>query len=110
MDEYNITLNDLDGDQRDLAETIGIEAYLKLVRDRGGTTVYVAKQDKLLALKRNAGIIRDFNGYNHKFLALKYNVSDRTVREVLEADRAAKSGRQLSLFDEKFNNKDGENI
>lgn len=99
-DKYKITLEDLDGDQRDLAETIGLEAYLKLVERRGGTTVYVAKQDKLQALKRNAGIIRDFNGYNHKYLALKYNVSDRTVREVLEADRQAKSGTQLSFFDE----------
>lgn len=99
-EKYNITIDDLDGDQRELAEVIGLEAYLKLVENRGGTTVYVAKQDKLLALKRNAGIVRDFNGYNHRYLALKYNVSDRTVREVLEAERQAQAGKQLSIFDE----------
>ena len=105
-DKFNIKIEDLSGDQRELAETIGLDAYIKLVKERGGTSVYIAKQDKLLAIKRNAQIISEFNGFNHRYLALKYNISDRTLREIIEADRRSKSGQQLSLFDKQ----DGEKL
>ena len=98
-EEREITLNDLTGEQRDLAETIGIDAYLKLVKDRGGTTIYIAKADKIENIKRDIRIVKEFNGYNEKFLALKYNLSDRTIREILSAYRQGFSGQQMSLFD-----------
>ena len=54
MNEYlnNLTLDDLDGDQKELAECIGIEAYIKLVKCFGGLNVYVYKPDSLVKIKR----------------------------------------------------------
>lgn len=49
----NIKIQDLQGEQRQIAETIGLEAYLKLVKIYGGTNIYIAKIDKLLSIKRD---------------------------------------------------------
>ncbi len=38
-----INLNDLVGAQRDIAEAIGIESYIKLCKIFGGDTVYIQK-------------------------------------------------------------------
>ena len=41
MEIEDITLEQLNGDQHDLAELIGIDAYKKLVKYYGGGFVYV---------------------------------------------------------------------
>ena len=38
-----INLDDLVGTQRDIAETIGIESYIKLCKSFGGDTIYIQK-------------------------------------------------------------------
>ncbi len=43
----------LSGDQRELAESIGIGAYRKLVEDYGGSHVYVCKAETVLRELRN---------------------------------------------------------
>lgn len=96
----NITIDDLAGEQRDLAETIGIEAYLKLVKDRGGTTIYIAKPDKAENIKRDMKIIAEYTGYNQRDLARQYNLSDRTIRRIIEEYVHNPLPGQLSFFDE----------
>lgn len=96
----DLKIDDLYGEQQELARIIGIDAYIKLVALRGGTNVYIAKADKIQSLRRDTAIIKEFNGYNHLYLAHKYNVSDRTVRAILADARDNQLAGQISLFDE----------
>ncbi|MDE5620660.1 MAG: hypothetical protein K2O29_02300 [Ruminococcus sp.] len=81
--EKIIGLEQLSGDQRELAETVGLEAYLKLVKYCGGSRVYIKKSDTLIRNERNAEIKRKFNGRNIKKLAVEYNLSESSIRNIL---------------------------
>lgn len=104
MAELGISIDDLQGEQRDLAEVIGLDSYINLVKIYGGTTLYIAKYDRLQNIKRDQKIVRDFNGYNHKYLAHKYGLSDRTIRDILAAYRQVQLQGQLNLFNKNNNN------
>lgn len=99
-----LTLDDLDADQRQLAECIGLEAYKKLVRNYAGSSIYVHMPDKITANKRNAEIREKFNGYNFRDLAREFNLSDVSIRRivspVLAAVKAAPLPGQTSFFDD----------
>lgn len=82
IDIDDITLGQLDGDQYELAEIIGIENYKKLVIHYGGGFVYVCKADTILKDSRNAEICDKFNGYNYRELAKEYNLSEKMIREI----------------------------
>ena len=96
----NIKIQDLQGEQRQIAEAIGLEAYLKLVKIYGGTNIYIAKIDKLLSIKRDMEIVKRFNGYNYKSLANLYRLSERAVREIINRENSRILNQQLSFFDE----------
>ncbi len=96
----NIKIQDLQGEQRQIAETIGLEAYLKLVKIYGGTNIYIAKIDKLLSIKRDMEIVKRFNGYNYKSLANQYRLSERAVREIINRENSRILNQQLSFFDD----------
>lgn len=96
----NIKIQDLQGEQRQIAETIGLEAYLKLVKIYGGTNIYIAKIDKLLSIKRDMEIVKRFNGYNYKSLANQYRLSERAVREIINRENSQILNQQLSFFDD----------
>lgn len=96
----NIKIQDLQGEQRQIAETIGLEAYLKLVKIYGGTNIYIAKIDKLLSIKRDEEIVKRFNGYNFKSLANQYGLSERAVREIINRENSRILNQQLSFFDD----------
>lgn len=81
---------------RELAETIGIESFIKLVMILGGKTVYIPKADSFLRPARDINIKREYNGYNHAALARKYNLSERWVLEICGV---GERGRQISLAD-----------
>ena len=96
----NIKIQDLQGEQRQIAEIIGLEAYLKLVKIYGGTNIYIAKIDKLLSIKRDMEIVKRFNGYNYKSLANQYRLSERAVREIINRENSRLLNQQLSFFDD----------
>lgn len=77
------TLDELDGDQRQLAELIGLKNYMQLVAAFGGSTIYIRKLDSLLQRERNRDIINAFDGWNFRELGLKFNLSERTIREIV---------------------------
>lgn len=96
-----LTIEDLPDSQRDIAETIGLPNYLKLVRLVSGDSVYICKEDELLRCIRNAEIKKRFNGYNHAALAREYNLTVRTVRNIVgEIQGNYVVDGQLSMFDE----------
>ncbi len=79
-----IKLEDLPSEQRDIAETIGMDAYRRLISGYSGTTVYVALQDSVTSAARNREIFSDFNaGASFKKVARKFGLSERYVREII---------------------------
>lgn len=79
-----LTINDIENkEQKAIAEIIGIEAYISLVRQYGGTSIYVLKEDSLVKDIRDKMIRAEFNGGNYVYLAKKYNLSDRTIRDII---------------------------
>lgn len=99
-DKYEFDINDLSDNQRDIAELIGFENYVKLAEVYGGEDgIYIAKIDKLENAKRNRQIIDEFNGYNYQHLADKFDLSVRTIRNIIADFNQKPLKGQLSLFD-----------
>ncbi len=101
---FDVRMDDLPPDYKDVAETIGLEPALKLVQARGGEGVYVPKVEKICRQARDRAIRSEFNGCNHKDLARKYNLTTVWVRQILAGKSGpgnksnAGSDGQISLF------------
>ena len=102
-EQQKIRLQDLYGVQRDIAEIIGIDNYIKLSLNFGGDNIYVQKYSEVIKIQRNAEIRNKFNGYNSGQLAKEYDLSERYVRSIcadlIEDMRSRPPEGQISLFD-----------
>ncbi|MEG0020543.1 MAG: Mor transcription activator family protein [Oscillospiraceae bacterium] len=99
----NITLNDLSDELKELAETIGIESFYKLIEVYGGTgRLYIPKSETIVIPLRDSLIRREFDGSNYYALAEKWNLTDRYIREIVkEQSKELKTkpiSGQVSLF------------
>lgn len=99
-----LTLDDLEGEQRALAECLGLEAYKRLLIMYAGSTFTVRMPDKITIPLRNRRIRSEFNGYNWGELARKYNLHEKTIRNIVSGEisriRAEPMDGQASLFDD----------
>ena len=68
---------------RDLIDIVGYDNTVKLVSYFGGTAVYVPKIDRAFRTLRNRRIMREFDGFNGKYLARKFGVSESTIRLIV---------------------------
>lgn len=84
MDDFldELTLGNLDGDQYDLAECIGLEAYVKLVRTFAGSHLNVPMSKSITTEIRNRKINEEFDGDNQKKLAKKYGLSEMSIYRI----------------------------
>lgn len=78
-------LDYLSEEQRDLIETIGMDAYKKLVERYGGCSVYICKRDTLHRAARNETIRQKFDGSNYRSLAKAYSLTENAIREIVAA-------------------------
>lgn len=103
MQELEIVYEDLSPEQQAIFDCIGEESYRKLVKQFGGFSLYIAKLDTIERSARDEKIRSDFNGYNFRFLAMKYKLSERTIRmivaDILQAKKSAPTEGQVSFFD-----------
>lgn len=84
----DVTFEDLGTDQREVAELIGIENYLKIVDIFGGGAIYIPKPDGVLRSARNRKIIEDYkDGENCKLIAKKYNLTKSAVINILNGGK-----------------------
>lgn len=99
-----LTLDDLEGEQRALAECLGLEAYRRLLLMYAGSTFTVRMPDKVTIPLRNKRIRSEFNGYNWGELARKYNLHEKTIRNIVSGEmsriRAEPMDGQASMFDD----------
>lgn len=98
MNLDKLTLDQLHGNQREIAETIGIEAYLKLVERYGSSSIYIGKADEAVRAERDKEIYKRFNGENYLALAHMYSVSEKTVREAIRRQNMIEESRQMTLI------------
>ena len=103
VSEQRIRLEDLYGTQREIAELIGVENYIKLSVHFGGDNIYIQKYSEVIKVQRNNDIRKRFNGYNSDQLAREYNLSERYIRmicaDLIDVMRSRPPEGQMSLFD-----------
>lgn len=97
-----IKLDDLEDEQRQLAELIGLANFKLLLRSYAGVSIYIPKPDSFMVVERNESIRNEFNGYNFKELARKYNLTEVWVRSIVSDKAKELKSRpaegQMSLF------------
>lgn len=90
-----ITLDDLYGQQRDIAELIGIDNYVKLVKRYSGEQIYICKYNELTKIQRDRKIRAAYTGYNAAALAHQYDLSVRQIQQICSGQLPG----QMCLFD-----------
>ena len=95
-----VTADMLPDQYRSMAETIGVDNLLRLMIEFGGTYHYIPKADALMRNIRDRRIVADYNGYNLKQLAYKYQLSEVAIYNILRGSQNAILDGQLSLFDQ----------
>lgn len=84
MIEPPVHMDDLKGDQRQLAELIGMDAFLRMVEIYGGSWVYIPMKKSITRANRDKQICAEFDGGNYRELALRYNLSENRIRVITE--------------------------
>lgn len=99
-----LRIEDLSGNDKEIAEVVGLGAFCRLVDHYGGTSkLYIPKADMLVIPKRNELICREFDGANYIELAKKWNLTERYIQDIVKEKRAEIRRKpmdgQLSLLD-----------
>lgn len=98
--EQTIHIEDLYGNQRDIAEIIGIDGYIELTKIYGGDMIYIQKYSEVQKVQRNKEIRSQFNGCNADELAKKYDLTERYIRSICsDLTSHRRDPNQLSLFE-----------
>lgn len=80
----DVTLDDLNEEQLQVVEVIGLEAYKRLIHYYAGTSIYIPKFSEIERRKRNEKIRIEYekNG-DIKALALMYGLSEIQIRTII---------------------------
>lgn len=78
-----LKLSDLPPQFENIAMRLGIEKAKWLFEEFGGTSVYFPTEKMIYKDARDREIISQFNGFNHKELAVKYDMSESYVRSII---------------------------
>lgn len=80
----DVTLDDLNEEQLQVVEVIGLEAYKRLIHYYAGTSIYIPKFSEIERRKRNEKIRIEYekNG-DIKALALKYGLLEIQIRTII---------------------------
>ena len=66
-----------------IAEKIGVGNALEIAELFQGSSIYFPKLDNVYAKKLREQILKEFNGYNYKHLAVKYGYSEMWIRKIV---------------------------
>lgn len=83
-ESVDVTLDDLNEEQLQVVEVIGLEAYKRLIHYYAGTSIYIPKFSEIERRKRNEKIRIEYekNG-DIKALALKHGLSEIQIRTII---------------------------
>lgn len=79
----DLKISDLPPQFENIAQELGIERAKLLFKEFGGTSVYFPTEKMIYKGARDRDIIANYNGFNHKELAIKYNMSESYVRAII---------------------------
>jgi len=80
----DITMDDIGEKYRPVVEIIGIEKFVELSDYAKGDELYFPKVENVIAPARNRQIKAEWNGYNSKELADKYNLTIKQIGNILK--------------------------
>ncbi|MGL5328421.1 MAG: Mor transcription activator family protein [Peptostreptococcaceae bacterium] len=78
-----LKISDLPPQFENIASELGIDKVKALFKEFGGTSVYFPTEKMIYKCARDRDIIANYNGFNHKELAIKYNMSESYVRAII---------------------------
>ncbi|SHH41947.1 Mor transcription activator family protein [Tepidibacter thalassicus] len=78
-----LKLEDIPVSYRDIADTVGVDSFIKLCKRFGGTNMYVPTPRSVFKPIRDANIKKEFNGSNYRELSLKYGICETQIRKIL---------------------------
>lgn len=84
---YAIQFEDVPEELRDIADALGMEAFLKLIALCGGQDLYIPKRESLERGPRDRAIRARFDGGNYRALAAQYRLSVRQIRKIINGTR-----------------------
>ena len=78
-----LKISDLPPQFENIAIELGIDKIKALFKEFGGTSVYFPTEKMIYKEARVREIISQYNGFNHKELAAKYNMSESYIRAII---------------------------
>jgi Mor family transcriptional regulator len=84
----DLKISDLPPQFENISMRIGIDITKMLFEEFGGTSVYFPTEKMIYKESRNREILSQFNGFNIKELASKYNMSESYVRSIIRKIQA----------------------
>ena len=81
------TLEDISENYRPVVEIIGIEKFIELSDYAKGDELYFPKVENVIAPARNRRIQKEWDGYNSKELAEKYNLTLKQIGNILKGEQ-----------------------
>lgn len=78
-----LTIEDIPDNHRPIVELIGLEKFILLSDYAKGDELYFPQADKILIPARNRRIRKEYNGYNKKELAQKYNLTIQQIKNII---------------------------
>ncbi|MDU1540516.1 MAG: Mor transcription activator family protein [Paeniclostridium sordellii] len=84
----DLKISDLPPQFENIANRLGIEKVKWLFEEFGGTSVYFPTEKMIYKESRDREIFNEFNGFNIKELASKYNMSESYIRAIIRQKKA----------------------
>lgn len=78
-----LKISDLPPQFENIAKKLGIERAKLLFKEFGGISVYFPTEKMIYKEARDRDIISEYNGFNHKELAIKFNMSESYIRAII---------------------------
>ena len=78
------TIDDIASNYRPVVEIIGIKLFIELSNYARGDELYFPKAESVVAPARDRRIKEEWNGYNAKALAEKYNITIKQIGKILK--------------------------
>lgn len=83
----DLKISDLPQQFENIAIKIGIDITKLLFEEFGGTSVYFPTEKMIYKEARDREIVSEYNGFNHKELAAKYNMSESYMRAIINRNK-----------------------
>ena len=84
---HDVRIEDLPEEMQTLSTLIGLKNVFKLSHYVDGGKIYIPIHDTLLKGARNRKIICEYNGFNCKELAKKWDITEDQLRKIIRDNK-----------------------